>query len=54
MKKESKKAKKKAKNEVYHFPLRLSSVAREQVTERAKKNKRSMNGQINFELTEQK
>lgn len=46
-----KKAKKNTKNEVYHFPLRLKKSTAEGVISRAESKNRSINGQIEFELS---
>lgn len=45
-----KKAKKSTKNDVYHFPLRLKKSVAVAVIERAERQNRSINGQIEYEL----
>jgi len=45
-----KKAKKSTENDVYHFPLRLKKKLAIAVKERADSQKRSINGQIEYEL----
>lgn len=47
-----KKAKKSTKNGVYFFPLRLKEATAKAVIKRADSQSRSLNGQIEYELSQ--